>query len=224
MKLLFNTVLIKFDPPHESITVAGQELQIDTSFNPLQHTSSTGTVLSVPERLIFDRKDSAKTMEYDVPMELQVGDNVILNYLSYAEAIKNEPIDGGHPVRYDEILVALRGEQVIPVNGLLLVEPLNIADTEEVKEMSKFLVTPEYVKTQKSETRGYVRYVGSPVRGYQMDYREEIYESEDDVKVGDFVQFDPAYAVPLQYELHRSLPMILYRMRRKDILGVLCQD
>jgi len=219
MKLLFNNVLVKFDEPNDHIKVGDVELQIDTSYNPMQHAITTGTVIGLPSRLIFDRKEPAKTMLYDTDMELRVGDRIIFEYLAYGEAIKNDPIDGGYCIRYDEVLVAIRGEQVIPVNGIVLIEPIDISETEEVKEMSKFLVVPDYVKTQKSESRGIVRHVGSPLRGYAMDTSNSIYEA-DDIHVGDKVYFNSNYAIPLQYEMHRIFDKVLYRMRRKDILGI----
>jgi len=219
MKLLFNNVLVKFDEPNDHIKVGDVELQIDTSYNPMQHAITTGTVIGLPSRLIFDRKEPAKTMLYDTDMELRVGDRIIFEYLAYGEAVKNDPIDGGYCIRYDEVLVAIRGEQVIPVNGIVLIEPIDISETEEVKEMSKFLVVPDYVKSQKSESRGIVRHVGSPLRGYAMDTSNSIHEA-DDLHVGDKVYFNSNYAIPLQYEMHRIFDKVLYRMRRKDILGI----
>jgi hypothetical protein len=220
MDLLFNNVLIKFDEEPEEIEVSGVSLKIDTSFNKMQHQVTTGTVMALPQRLYFDRTNVVKSVEYDVDMELQVGDRVIMSYLSYGEAIKNASIDDCHYVRYDEIHVILRGDQVIPINGLVLIEPINMTESNEVKEVSKFLILPDYVKVQKSETRGIVRYKGKPVKRYLLDRFDTIYESEDDVQVGDYVYFSPNYAVPLQYDMHKSLPMTLYRMRRKDIQGI----
>ena len=217
---MYNNVLIKFDDEIDEIEVAGTKLQIDTSFNKMQHQVTTGTVMGLPKKLLFDRTNVVKSVEYDVDMELQVGDKVIMSYLSYGEAIKNATIDGCHYVRYDEILVAIRGDQVIPLNGLVLIEPITMTESAEVKEVSKFLILPDYVKVQKSETRGVVRYKGKPVKRYLLDRFDTIYESEDDVQVGDYVYFSPNYAVPLQYEMHQTLPMTLYRMRRKDIQGV----
>jgi len=220
MDLLFNNVLIKFDDEPEEIEVSGVKLKIDTTYNKMQHQVTTGTVMGLPQRLYFDRTDVVKSVEYDVDMELEVGDRVIMSYLSYGEAIKNASVDECHYVRYDEILVAMRGDQVIPLNGLVLIEPINMTDSNEVKEVSKFLLLPDYVKIQKSETRGIVRYKGKAVKRYVLDRFDTIYESDDDVQVGDYVYFSPNYAVPLQYEMHQSLPMTLYRMRRKDIQGV----
>lgn len=219
MKLLFNNVLVKFDEPNDHIKVGEVELQIDTSFNPMQHAITSGTVIGLPSRLIFNPDQPDKTMLYDTDMELQVGDRIIFEYLAYGEAVKNDPIDGGYCIRYDEVLVALRGDQVIPVNGIVLIEPIDITETEEVKEMSKFLEIPDYVKKQKSESRGVVRYIGTPLRGYAMDTSRTIYEA-DDLHVGDKVYFNPNYAVHLQYEMHRIFDKVLYRMRRKDILGI----
>lgn len=219
MKILFNTVLVKFDEANDHIKVNDQKLYIDTSYNPMQHAVTTGTVIGLPERLIFDRTRPDKTMLYDTDMELQLGDKIIFEYLAYGEAIKNSPLNGGYFIRYDEILVALRGDQVMPVNGIVLVEPIDITETQEVKEMTKLLVVPDYVKTQKSQTRGVVRHLGTPVRGYAMDVTESIFEA-DDVKVNDKIYLNPHYAVPLQYELHQTLSKVLYRMRRKDILGI----
>jgi len=218
MKLLFNSVLVKFDPPYNHIDVAGVKMQIDTTYNPMEHAVTSGIVTGLPTKLIYNPDDPAKTMLYDTDMELQVGDRIIFEYLAYGEAMKNDPIDGSHVIRYDEVLVAIRGEEIIPVNGIVVVEPIDITETEEVKKMSSILEVPDYVKWQKSETRGIVRHIGTPLRGYAMDTSKSIHEA-DDLKVGDKVLFIHHYAIPLQYDMHRIIDKTLYRMRRKDILG-----
>ena len=72
-------------------------------------------------------------MLYDTDMELRSWRSYYFWYLAYGEAVKNDPIDGGYCIRYDEVLVAIRGEQVIPVNGIVLIEPIDISETGRSK-------------------------------------------------------------------------------------------
>lgn len=224
MKILFNTVMVKFDRENDELLLGnGHKLYLNTTYEPQQHAVTSGVVTAVPERIVFNRKDLGASMQYDVDMELRVGDRVIFDYK--AESIvkqRQTPLDGSYALRYDDIYVAIRGDQIIPVNGVLLVEALPTTVEEDVQRALKSgLELPETVTKEYSEIMGVVRYLGAPCRGYLMA-DPDLTDIHDDIRVGDTVCFNPVYAIPLQYELHQIIDKgkVLYRLRRKDVLAI----
>lgn len=222
MEVLFNTVMVKFDRDNDEILFeSGEKLFISTGWDPLKHAVTSGIVTQVPNKLIFNR-NHPNSMQYDVDMEVQVGDRVIFDFKAESSVRKIvEPINGSYPLRYDDIYVVIRNSEIIPVNGIVLVEACDTTEEEDVKNAMKFLELPDTVIKEKSETMGYVRYLGTPCRGF-LNAPSELSEVDDHINIGDKVIFHHAYAVELQYSMHQiiSKGKTLYRMRRKDIFGV----
>lgn len=220
MKILFNQVLIRPDREENDIIKLGDaELKLVTAFDEFKHKCCTGTVVQLPEQLIFNRKKGYLCQKFDTQIELQIGDRIIFHYLAMNTArkmydkhlLKDIPPD--HTlIPYDQIFVAIRNGEVIPVNGYLLVEPAD-------EEINTSLIIPDALK-KKATKRGFIRYMGKPVNGYR-DY-EDWGADSDDVKVGDEVLYRECNCVPLEYSLHQTLEKgrTLYRMQRSDLIGV----
>lgn len=223
MNILFNTVMVKFDRDNDEVLFeSGEKLFISTGWEPLMHAVTSGVVTHVPNKLIFNRKNP-NSVQYDVDMEVQVGDRVIFDFKAESEVRKvAAPIDGSYPLRYDDIYVVIREGEVIPINGIVLVEACDTTEEEDVKKAMEFLHLPDTVLKEKSEVMGYVRYIGTPCRGF-LNAPAELTEVDDHVSVGDKVLFHHAYAVELQYSMHQIINKgkVLYRMRRKDIFAVM---
>lgn len=217
--------MVAFDRENDELLLeSGHKLHLSTGWEPYQHAVTSGIVTHVPEKLVFDRRDHARSVLYDTDMELKVGDRVIFDFKVEEHVKKNsEPINGSYPLRYDDIFLAIRGKdkEVIPVNGIVVVEACDTTQEEDVKRAMQHLHLPDTVTKEKSETMGIVRYVGKPLRGY-LFAPEELSEVDDEVNVGDTVYFHPSYAIELQYSLHQIIDKgkTLYRMRRKDIFAV----
>lgn len=223
MNVLFNTVMVKFDRENNEVLFeSGQKLFISTGWEPLKHAVTTGVVTHVPSKLIFNRKHP-NSVQYDVDMELKVGDRVIFDF-KVEEAIKKiaQPIEGSYPLRYDDIYVAIREGEIIPVNGIVIVEACDATQEDDVKHAMKHLHLPDTVLKEKSEVLGKVLYMGSPCRGF-LHAPSELTEEYDDINIGDIITFHPSYAIELQYSLHQVIGRgkTIYRMRRKDIFGVM---
>lgn len=220
MKILFNQVLIRPDrEENDMIKMGDTELKLVTAYDEFKHKVVTGTVVQLPESLIFNRRKGYLCQKFDTEIELQVGDRIIFHYLAVHAAkkqydpylLKDVPKD--HTlIPYDQIFVAIRGTEVIPINGYLLVEPVD----EEVKTN---LEIPDSAK-KKATVRGIIRYMGKPVNGYR-DF-PDVGPDTDEVKVGDEVFYRACNCVPLEYALHQTLDRgkILYRMQRNDLIGV----
>lgn len=226
MKILRNNVLIKPDPTG-TVEVAGVKLYLDTRFEEYKNAPQSGTVVALPERLTFSHDPGDYSLDYEVDMELQVGDRVIFNYNARSAAIMNGMHIGDDMlVRYDMIYAAIRDGQVICINGTVIVEPEN----EEIKTN---LIVPESLKNKKTKLSGIVRYASeTPHRAERFKpdlnpYTAPMYMGKDGfkamkrfVKPGDRVLFHFTNAIPLQhyFEIHGVLSKtMLYRMKHTDI-------
>jgi co-chaperonin GroES (HSP10) len=215
-----NYVLIKPTRKSDELFLkSGVKLFIDDSIDPEKHAPTSGVVVSVPEKLFYSRKvDSRSSTAYNVPMELEVGDTVLFHYLSTENAKKDgrfykEGDDEFYIIRYDDIHCRIREEEVMPVNGWVIVETRK----EQVLK-SDTIIIPDHIKNKVSEIVGKVKYIGSVVKEYYND--PENYD-DDSIQEGDNVLFPDYDAILLEYSLHSVLGAgKYYRMHRRDILGV----
>lgn len=140
--------------------VNGQELVIETSFDPQRHVRIYGEVVAVPERLrhipieqehkglpspVDQVRFNYKFLD-DIEMEVQVGDRIYFHF----NTIRQENfvnIEGTHPnrtwtikVRYDMILCVVRKGEIIPIGGYALIRP----DWETWEDIS--IPTPSEIK------------------------------------------------------------------------------
>lgn len=216
-----NYVLIEPSRGNDEIILpSGLKLYIDITFEKEKHAVTTGTIIKTPKYLVFNRKRAAVSVEFDVDMTLLPGDKVFFHYLVSENCIKDGryyEVDGRiyFMVKYDRIFCAKRGDEVVMVNGWVLVEPVE----EDVYKTN--LILPEYLKKQVSQKEGIVKYVGPAVRSYF--FEPEIVENDKDAKPGDRILFSPNSDIPLEYDLHASFEgkKKYFRMQRKDIFGVL---
>lgn len=228
MRILFNNVLVKPVDPSKIITLSGVELYLDTRFEEQKNAPQAGTVMQIPEKLTFTHEKGRPSLNFDVDMELQVGDKVIFNYNAIPAAIgSGRKINGGYLIPYDMIYVAIRGDQVICVGGSVIVEPVS----EIIK--SKIII-PDAAQGKRLKTFGIVRYASAlPHRAER--FRTDINTMSAPMRLtgdGDFLQpnrfaspgdkvyFHFANAIPLQHyqEIHGTLSrQLLYRMKHSDI-------
>lgn len=179
-----------------------------------------GTVIAFTGLDYREEHRSDYDLDFDTEPELEVGDQIIWDYKEYHEAERNKRInfeDMTAFIHYSKVYVRIRGGEVTPVNGYLLVEPLN-----EVKKSALEL-------DKISETRGVIRYAGSPVH-----YRQHIYQETDDEfapvlpprgteidvrmpTVGDIVIFKDYNARDVQDWIHNVLGKRFYAMQRRDV-------
>jgi len=120
-----------------------------------EHISISGTVYAIPENLVYnaraiwklqDNNDFRRgafvrskwvqqdidqlrneSVQFDVPMEVQVGDRVYFEYLAHILAQQSgmyvDTNDGKMMlIKYDMLIMALRNEEQIMLNGFLLIE------------------------------------------------------------------------------------------------------
>lgn len=199
----------------------GRELLIDSSYEPEKHNQVSGIVHTAPDSLYFDTSEMEMSMEYDVPMELQKGDKVFFHYLQMSTAIKGNLIltinDKLHIfVRYDQCFCAIRKEEVIMLNGWMLLKPNGEEDMVSSSIIDVDLPTH---RRKPHPLKGEVVHLGHPVKKYLWSKHET--DENIDVALGDIVMFLPYSDIPLEYALHQSLDDIYYRVQRKDLLNKL---
>lgn len=218
IKTLNNLVAIKPFPSDEIRLKDGNKLYLANVFEEYLNARTAGIVVGLPDRLKFSDDMYAVSMPWKTELELQEGDRVVFNYL----ADKNSKglgyffEDGVMCVPYEQIYVAFRGDDMICLNGFIIVEP----DEDEIKTI---LEVPEIAKS-KSKIKGTVRYAGKPNQGYRDELMEKGRTSPDyQINVGDRVMFHWTDAIPLQpnAELRGELTRkLMYRMQHKDVLGI----
>lgn len=229
LRIPFNYVLVQIQGQfYEKV----KSLYIDTSFNPEQHHVIMGVVKSVPEKIFFPKQRidqiknefggsqncplhrleeiqelTRRSAQYDVDMELKERDTIFYHYNVYGEAHEQGRVftkdrETFILIPYDMVFVAIRDEEVIPVNGLVLIEP------EQVQ-------VGEFDLPRESDQVGKIAHIGSPVRnyiGYPDESDEEFYE------FGDRVVFRKTRGVPLEFGIHQRLDKKYFKMHRKDIV------
>lgn len=230
-----NSVLIKPNRgENEIILPNGMKLLLDISFEKNMHAPVVGTVMSVPEYL------DPKYMQWDCDMELLRGDTVCYSYEAATAALEN---DEGRLVEsegqvyfiipYEEIFVAKRSHEldpitgnfvsdspyhkIVPVNGYLLVEPV---EEKLGEEMSKYLAGTNR-EILHSERFGRVAYKSTgKIRKYNDGDGKP---DNQDVKPGDYICFARGCDQLCEYDLHTTLlgNKKFFRMQRRYVLAVI---
>lgn len=167
------------------------------------HKPQHGTVIHVGD--LWYEKGEYGTLKWEINNELQEGDLIVYYYNADSWGNGNYWIDGQDVyffIRYDSVYFAIRGDEIIPVNGYNLVEPI-----DEFAWRNSKLELPE----KKSKKYGYVRHVGTPLGEVSFDSVEKrVIDSVPvlnnlkfvmrDLKKDDFVQYQSWAAKPIMYE------------------------
>lgn len=210
-----NWVCVEIDDSNEFVKLGDEKIKLDTTFEPEKNAQTVGRLVKVCSHLTFN-PTSSTTHDYDVDIEVVKGDTVVFHFMTVLAARKHGKTftqDGKEYVfmPYERLFVALRDGEVLPLNGIILVEPL-----EEVPSTS--LAVPE-IAIKNSKTTGIVRYAGMKCRGYAGIHKD--FGEDPDVPVGSKILFKTQEAIPLQYEFHSIISKNLYRMHRKDVLAII---
>lgn len=240
MNLTHNQVLIY---PFADYTKVG-DFELYDEFEPGKRINVQGAVISVPNRLVYLRKEAnelanlygkhgpIKTMiqdmtawstEFETEMELRIGDIAVFRYIAKIAAMEDEQfLDVGldRPlilVDYDQIYMAIRNGRQVMLNGWMMVEPIEYSKEDLIKMGNGMEV---YVDDMAKPGMGIVRQLGSPVKGYLDDDRAY----ETDVQVGDTIMFRHSNMVSIEYKTHKELnegALPYYRLQRRDVLAIL---
>lgn len=169
-----------------------------------------------------------KSLEYDVDMEVSVGDRVKFSYMVHERAMTNKSIvettEGDmYFIRYDDLFMVIN-EDLSPkkmVNGFILVE----ADEREEEETLGAKGTEKnglfIVNLKDSENRerksmtGTILSAATPCRGYKSVKGEK--DPDTCHENGEKVMFDPRGAFKLDLMNHQHSEVPQYLIHRIDI-------
>jgi len=220
---LNNLVMIKLDK--ENDTVKG--LFVDTSYEPERHTTVTGTIWGLPNHLQYTGKANLN-MPWDTPLEAKIGDGVIMYYLSVVNALKPKEsryiLEDGERfvlIPYQFLYAIIRDEKIIPINGYVLIQPVENPSITRERERMKALGMELIVGDKRNSNEviyGRVKYLGTPNRRY---VDENASDEGVDIAVGDVVVIRKTNDIPLQYDLHQKINqgVKLFRVQRRNLLA-----
>ena len=211
IKMGFNQVLVK---TVLDTTKTKEGLYIDNSFEDIECSPRIVEVVKCPDSLMIKGENNVddgfiEALDWCTTMELEVGDiawiyplQVVMNNNSKSIAF----MCGDQlyfKVGYGEFLVAKRGDEVIMLNGNVLLERIS----KEVECLDYI----DSVYTKKS----IVRYAGAPNEYY---YRRP-YHDDQNIQVGCIVS-DPLYVTYLESDLYAKFDngKKYVVCKRKDIL------
>lgn len=219
MKLVPNRVLVKITDTKDTVKLGDMTIGIDKQFSEEKHAMTTGIVVNHCGPLVPDK------MDWETENVLMINDFVVFSYESAIYCL--DPLKGRHffdenanqylLIDYGDIFTARRNEEIIPVNGYLLVEPV----TEEIISEFKLPITT-------SMRYGKIAHVSPKNKRYFAAGRErnDVYDFDEELKVGDFILFSKFSDLPLEYDIHRSLQgsKPFFRMQRRDIYDIIKLD
>ena len=224
-----NHVVVLLDPENKFIkTKSGIELYVDTSYEPEKHVVRVGTVIEAPRRLIYHHQKPSYPWKTNA--ELKAGDRVVMYFMAIQNCLapeqKKYTREGDKIyifIKYHNIYAIIEENNIRPINGYVLVEPVEDPEwTRKVEKAKKFnLELPDMRKPSKTDvTYGKIAYIGAPNEAYADDYKSDEFHNE---KAGDTIIMKRIRDIPVEYEYHAKMDggRKLYRMQRHDILAVL---
>lgn len=260
LKLLPNYVLILPDEDYETYQLSGRETGIRSALSTGtagQRISLYGTVIKVPEKLRYSGAelrsvrsnynpdhvqsiiDNIKkgSVNYDVDMELKLGDRVMYVYKNQIDAYKDARVlytDKGTCMlmKYDTIKCKHIGDdEVYPLNGSVFIKPLTLAEEEKTKGgIIKIEKTHMGMKVKAKLAIGVVSESGCICNGY-LEFasagadgsREKLEQARDmpELNPGTYVYYDARMCTNLEFENHQTLPTARKVIWRKDIYGII---
>lgn len=227
-KAVGNNVCVKLDPTNDVIeTPSGLKLMVDTSFEPEKHIVRVGTVVKTPETLVYHHKKSG--YPWKTTMDLKEGDRVVMYFMAIQNCLAPEQkkcyIEGKDVwifIKYHNIYAVIEENNIRPINGYVLVEPVeDPAWLEKKARLAKLnMDLPDLRKSSNVDAAyGKIAYMGVPNEEYADDYKSDDHHNE---QVGDTVVMKRITDIPVEYEYHAKMDggRKLYRMQRHQILAV----
>lgn len=220
-----NTLLVELIS--DTSKYEGSNLEVVKDWSAGEHAERVFKVVKKPQTVFFDpRYPNCNSSATD--MEVNVGDTIFINLTeSLNTLIFSFKGKRYHTIKYDSIVCALRGDEIIPVNGYVLITP--------IKETRKALSHEvEYIVPNEGE----VAHIGSRNKDYKRNYRgrtlkrmpseKQFHDCDDsDLEVGDVVNLESQLAVtgleqgasvwPLEASSHRVLDKPYFVIQRPKI-------
>jgi len=228
IEMMPNMVLIKLDHYHKEEKTKGGVIMTssldDTELDDLDkydQVDRTGIVVLLSKDIVFNVYDDTG-LDWHPAMDIEIGDTV---WLDQIDANTSERFIYNNErykiIRYDAIIVAKRGENVICCNGNVLLSPVEL-------EKSKLI---QCVDKEKIINMGIVKYAGSKNLDYKSNYvftsiktfirkPYDIQHDDLNIQIGDKVVFSYP-EIWLESELFEHFGERLKYLQRRHILGTI---
>ena len=208
----------------EDTTEHGIIKAVDPSFRPNVHADRISEVVMVPEGLyyypgLYKHKKATESIDWDTDMELLPGDIVWHNFMELTDTYNIKVRDDKalyKLLRYEDIYLAKRGEELIMLNGYCLCE-------EVLRErLSEFDVLDRDI----DKNIGRVVLVGKRNRSYRVRSGIRDLDGDDMLKVGDIiVKRRPDVHIRLEEDVHARFPLgekkMYFIIQRRDIFATI---
>lgn len=186
MQLMYNYVIIEFDPLQNEKTPGGiyaPKKTIDHDV-AVEHVPRIGKVVKLPKALFYDKKNHATSMRWKTSVELEVGDQVWINH-STAHDFRFKWKEKHYKIiLYEDVVLAKRGEEVIMVNGYILCKPHVVKERALVFE-----------RTSIDISQAEIVYIGKP----NIEYQDPRRKDPSSLKGGDIIVFDKKQLRKIRY-------------------------
>ena len=151
-------------------TSNGIELFVDNTHTISNYAVRSGVLTKLPERLIFWHENKLSGMPWETEIEAKVGDRVWFYGMS-AHSGEKIMCNGKKYIimRYEDLYVAKRGDDVICLNGNVVLDVLTVM--QKALSYEKVYVDPNFAK---------VAYIGSCNKKYEASYTDD----DPDIKKG----------------------------------------
>lgn len=160
-------------------------------------------------------------MPWETNIELEIGDVVWHTFMEVDTMIDilvdDEPDELYKLIRYDDIYLAKRGDELIPLNGYCLCEEIKKEQSSNIEVISvvdDMTANPHGVDM----TRGKIAYIGRPNKKYRIGLTEADLDGEDIIEVGDIIiKRRSDHHIRLEEDIHNKLDKMYFIIQRKDM-------
>jgi len=219
MKILRNYVKVKFDP-YDKI---GRFYVPDEMYLSSPIRIRSGIVELTPDRLTppteeyhylamkgegrdynetLRLKEISNCLDYDFPMILQEGDRVFWKYNIHQDDYYTQEL-----IKYDQIIVAERNGEIIPLHGYVIAEAIK-------KETERNGIILSY-KNEKELNKSVIKHIGLPCLRYKYFPH---YKDSEELQVGDTIWHNASTGISIEYSLLQKLDRPYIYLNRKDVL------
>lgn len=175
-------LLVKVDKQYENeVEVAGNKLQLDTSFDPNWHVRIYGEIVQLPKCVtLYDKQGNVKDEAgIGTLHDVQVGDKVYFHFHTVHEEnrIKYLTEQNIYKLHHKQMFCVVRDGRIIMCNDRVLVQP-KMESWDDIKSASGLILKSE---PEPIPLVGVIKHIGKPAPGYQAELQagDEIYFSRD---------------------------------------------
>jgi co-chaperonin GroES (HSP10) len=229
-KCLTNRVLIEIESRYnDRIKFGENDFYLDTSYEPEMHTVCKGRITAVCDKLRTGKMSN--DMEWQTTVNVKPGDEVYFSWMAVDRAFNDQTYfvlanDIGElkkrvvhiPAFYSDLTLAVVGEEIIMLNGYILIQALAFEDLPpEIQGCKTTLILTGKARKKESTSWGRVVRVGEA----NSSYVNPTYSDNCAVAEGDIVLFAKDSDIAVQYDLHADLlgKQKLFKIQRRYLLA-----